>query len=54
MTVGGVVGTIAGLPLARRMGANAALGCALFAGLILIVAAYARCGRRWRSGPCGP
>jgi hypothetical protein len=40
MTVGGVVGTIAGLPLARRLGANAAMGRKLFAGLILVVATY--------------
>jgi hypothetical protein len=40
MTAGGVVGTVAGLPLARRLGATAALGHTLFAGLILIVAAY--------------
>ncbi|WP_426039947.1 sulfite exporter TauE/SafE family protein [Brevundimonas sp. DC300-4] len=40
MTVGGVIGTLVGLPLARRLGANAALGRTLFAGLILIVAAY--------------
>ena len=40
MTVGGVAGTAAGLPLARRLGASAALGRALFAGLILVVAAY--------------
>jgi uncharacterized membrane protein YfcA len=40
MTVGGMIGTLAGLPLARRLGANAALGRTLFAGLILIVAAY--------------
>ena len=40
MTVGGVVGTLAGLPLARRLGANAGLGRSMFAGLILIVAAY--------------
>lgn len=40
MTMGGVVGTLAGLPLARRLGSNAALGRTLFAGLILIVAAY--------------
>ena len=40
ITVGGVAGTAAGLPLARRLGANAALGRALFAGLILVVAAY--------------
>ena len=40
MTVGGVAGTLAGLPLARRLGANSALGRTLFAGLILIVAGY--------------
>ncbi len=40
MSAGGVIGTIAGLPLARRLGANAALGRTLFAGLILVVAAY--------------
>lgn len=40
MAVGGVVGTLAGLPIARRLGANAALGRMLFAGLILIVAGY--------------
>ncbi len=40
MTVGGVAGTLAGLPLARRLGANAALGRTMFAGLILIVAGY--------------
>lgn len=40
MTVGGVAGTAAGLPLARRLGARAALGRRLFAGLILIVAAF--------------
>ncbi|MFN3878890.1 MAG: sulfite exporter TauE/SafE family protein [Brevundimonas sp.] len=40
MTVGGVAGTAAGLPLARRLGANVALGRALFAGLILVVAVY--------------
>ncbi|NBB63945.1 TSUP family transporter [Pseudomonas sp. ODNR1LW] len=40
MTVGGVAGTAAGLPLARRLGANARLGRVLFAGLILVVAAY--------------
>lgn len=40
MTVGGVGGTLAGLPLARRLGKTAALGRTLFAGLILIVAAY--------------
>nr|WP_162998006.1 sulfite exporter TauE/SafE family protein [Brevundimonas lutea] len=40
MAVGGLIGTLAGLPLARRLGSNAALGRTLFAGLILIVAAY--------------
>ena len=40
MTVGGLVGTATGLPLARRLGANAALGRTLFAGLILVVAVY--------------
>lgn len=40
MAVGGMAGTAAGLPLARRLGANAALGRTLFAGLILVVAAY--------------
>lgn len=40
MTVGGVAGTAAGLPLARRLGSHASLGRTLFAGLILIVAAY--------------
>jgi len=40
MAVGGVVGTLAGLPLSRRLGRNAVLGRRLFAGLILIVAVY--------------
>lgn len=40
MALGGLVGTLAGLPLAKRLGANAALGRTLFAGLILVVAAY--------------
>lgn len=40
MAVGGVAGTAAGLPLARRLGSNARLGRILFAGLILVVAAY--------------
>lgn len=40
MTAGGAAGTLAGLPIARRLGENAALGRRLFAGLILIVAAY--------------
>ncbi|MNS27940.1 Sulfite exporter TauE/SafE [compost metagenome] len=40
MAVGGAAGTMAGLPLSKRLGANAALGRQLFAGLILIVAVY--------------
>lgn len=40
MTAGGVAGTIIGLPLSRRLGRNAALGRRLFAGLIIVVAAY--------------
>ena len=40
MAAGGTVGTLAGLPIARRLGANARLGRRLFAGLILIVAVY--------------
>ena len=40
MTAGGAVGTLAGLPLARRLGADAALGRRLFAALIILVAAY--------------
>lgn len=40
MAVGGTAGTLAGLPIARRLGANAVLGRRLFAGLILIVAVY--------------
>ena len=40
MAVGGAAGTMAGLPLSKRLGDNAALGRRLFAGLILIVAAY--------------
>ena len=40
MAAGGVAGTLAGLPLARRLGSNAMLGRRLFAGLILIVAVY--------------
>ena len=40
MTVGGVGGTLVGLPLARQLGERAVLGRTLFAGLILIVAAY--------------
>lgn len=40
MAVGGIAGTFAGLPVATRLGANAALGRKLFAGLVLIVAVY--------------
>lgn len=40
MATGGVAGTLAGLPISRRLGANAALGRRLFAALILVVAAY--------------
>lgn len=40
MAVGGVAGTLMGLPLAKRLGANAALGRTLFAGLVLLVAVY--------------
>lgn len=40
MVAGGVVGTFAGLPLAKRLGARARLGRTLFAGLIVLVAAY--------------
>lgn len=40
MAVGGVGGTMAGLPIAHRLGRNAVLGRRLFAALILIVAAY--------------
>ena len=40
MMVGGVVGTAAGLPLSRRLGANASVGRRLFACLILVAAVY--------------
>ena len=40
LTVGGAAGTLIGLPVARRVGERAALGRRLFAGLILIVAAW--------------
>ncbi len=40
MTAGGVVGTLAGLPLAKRMSSRAALGRKLFAGLIVLTAIY--------------
>lgn len=40
MVAGGGIGTFAGLPLAKRLGARAALGRSLFAGLIILVAGY--------------
>ena len=40
MAAGGAVGTLLGMPISDRLGANAALGRRLFAGLILTVAAY--------------
>jgi uncharacterized membrane protein YfcA len=40
MAAGGTAGTLAGLPIARRLGDRAVLGRRLFAGLILIVAVY--------------
>ena len=40
MTVGGAAGTLLAMPIAVRLGQNAALGRRLFAGLILIVAVY--------------
>lgn len=40
MAGGGAAGTLAGLPIARRLGTNAVIGRRLFAGLILIVAVY--------------
>ncbi|MNJ22948.1 Sulfite exporter TauE/SafE [compost metagenome] len=40
MTVGGAAGTLAGLPLSKRLGDNAKLGRPLFAALILVVAVY--------------
>ncbi|MDO9641314.1 MAG: sulfite exporter TauE/SafE family protein [Brevundimonas sp.] len=40
MAAGGGVGTLAGLPIARRLGANVLLGRRLFSGLILVVAVY--------------
>jgi len=49
MVVGGAVGTLVGLPVARALGERAALGRKLFAGLILIVAAYVA----WRAGRGG-
>lgn len=49
MALGGAAGTMAGLPVAARLGANAALGRRLFAGLILAVAAYVA----WRAVNAG-
>lgn len=40
MVAGGVIGTLAGLPLAKRLGDRAKLGRSLFAGLIILVAIY--------------
>ncbi|MBX7249063.1 MAG: sulfite exporter TauE/SafE family protein [Caulobacteraceae bacterium] len=40
MVAGGGLGTVAGLPVARALGQRAAFGRKLFAGLILVVAAY--------------
>ncbi len=40
MAVGGAIGTVAGLPISRQLGANAVLGRRLFASLILLVAGY--------------
>lgn len=40
MAAGGAAGTLAGLPVARRLGERAKLGRRLFAGLILLVAAW--------------
>lgn len=40
MTVGGIAGTLGGMPIAARMGDRARLGRRLFAGLIIVVAAY--------------
>jgi uncharacterized membrane protein YfcA len=45
MTAGGFLGTLAGLPISRRLGAHATLGRQSFAALILITAAYVA----WRS-----
>jgi len=45
LTVGGAIGTVIGLPVARRLAARAALARRLFAGLILLTAAYVA----WRS-----
>lgn len=40
MAVGGVFGTLAGMPISKKLADKAALGRQLFAGLILIVAVY--------------
>jgi uncharacterized membrane protein YfcA len=40
LVTGGAVGTLAGVPLARRLANRAALARRLFAGMILIAAAY--------------
>lgn len=40
MAIGGVFGTLIGLPISKRLGQRAALGRRLFAVLILIVAVY--------------
>ncbi len=40
LVLGGAAGTLAGLPIARALGERAKLGRGLFAGLILVVAAY--------------
>lgn len=40
MTVGGAAGTLAGLPVAARLGVHAKMGRRLFAGLIILVALY--------------
>ena len=40
LVAGGAAGTVAGIPVARALESRAALGRKLFAGLILIVAAY--------------
>ena len=40
LVAGGVVGTVAGVPLARRLASRAVLARRLFAGMILVAAAY--------------
>lgn len=49
LAAGGLAGTALGLPVARRLGARAALGRRLFAGLILAVAGYVA----WRAARGG-